>query len=1058
MKKTGERSARGALFRNQPVLWTLYIRNHECKRTFNCLSWPQPNGPEFISGVQGAEHDGSLSFLSASNFFQDWSNTALISASDNWSGVPSIQGFRGDNLTALTGADPQTLLADDASGVLDVNANQTNPNTFSTGGVTEFEIANPTVALAGSGTADAPYIVLYLDASGRSNVNLSFNARDIDGSGDDATQQIAVHYRIGESGDWINLPAGYLADASTGPNLADASTPVSFSLPTQVNGQAQVQVRIMSTNAAGNDEWIGIDDISVTSQASSSGPTMSITPLDADRVEGDSGRPAFTFTVSRTDSTGAASVNYSVAGAGADPAAAADFAGNALPSGIVNFADGQSSVTLTILVAGDAVSETNEGFQVTLQLPSSGYTLASATANGLIRNDDPIAIYTIQGAGHISSFNGQAVTTEGVVTALSFNGYYLQDATGDGNDATSDGIFVFTGSAPPATLTVGETVRLTGTVTEFQPNGNANNLRLTELTNPTILSESNNVTAIAPVVIGAGGRQPSQTVIDNDGFTVFDPAQDAIDFWESLEGMLVTVPSPVAIGGTSQFASGSFFNEEIWVVPQGSFDASSQNARGGLTIEPDDFNPERIQIDDMDRVLEFPQVTTGDRLSDITGVVNYDFGNFEILVSTAPTVITPSNLARETTTLVADSREITIAGYNVENLDPNDSDGDTDIANGKFAAIAAQIANNLAGPMVVALQEVQDSSGSQNNGVIDADLTASTLIAAISAAGGPAYTYADIAPVNNTGGGQPGGNIRTGFLYNAAEVTLVRMEQITDPAPGETDAYAGDDFGSSRLPLVGFFERNGVEFIVINVHLNSKGGDGGLFGDDQPPVLTSELQRNEQARVIRDYIQGLLATDPAANIMLIGDVNDFSWSLPGQTLLSSPMTDLADHLIADPVERYSFNFQGNAQELDHTMVSDSLRDNFVAAFDIVHVNSEFSASNRASDHDPGITLLDFRNASETLLAAIGGEFIDGAGGNDFITGQGGNDTFNGGAGNDTLVGGGGNDFFVASQGNDSVDGGAGANDALDAFLAASGVTFDFASMSGGLTAGNVSGI
>ncbi|MFH1845249.1 MAG: hypothetical protein ABIF77_18845, partial [bacterium] len=87
--------------------------------------------------------DGSYQTLP---FGQNWSNTALISTSDDWSGVPGVIGYRGDNLTSATGVDPQTLLAaDDTSPVVDVNANQTNPNTFATGGVSEFEIADPVV-------------------------------------------------------------------------------------------------------------------------------------------------------------------------------------------------------------------------------------------------------------------------------------------------------------------------------------------------------------------------------------------------------------------------------------------------------------------------------------------------------------------------------------------------------------------------------------------------------------------------------------------------------------------------------------------------------------------------------------------------------------------------------------------------------------------------------------------------------------------------------------------------------------------------------------------------
>ena len=91
-------------------------------------------------------------------FSQNWTNTGLITTDDNWSTVPGIIGFRGDNLTAATGTDPQTILADDSPGVVDVIANQTNPNTLTSGGVAEFEISDPVVAYQGSGTADAPYL------------------------------------------------------------------------------------------------------------------------------------------------------------------------------------------------------------------------------------------------------------------------------------------------------------------------------------------------------------------------------------------------------------------------------------------------------------------------------------------------------------------------------------------------------------------------------------------------------------------------------------------------------------------------------------------------------------------------------------------------------------------------------------------------------------------------------------------------------------------------------------------------------------------------------------
>ena len=169
--------------------------------------------------------------LAGGKFEQNWTNTGLITTDDNWSAVPSIIGYRGDDITTVTATDPQTLLGNDTPGVVDVIANQTNPNTQATGGVAEFAITDPTIALQGSGTADAPYIVIHLDSTGRQNIQFSFNARDIDGSADNSVQQIAVQYRTSPTGSWTNLPAGYIADASTGPNLATLVTPVSVTLP-----------------------------------------------------------------------------------------------------------------------------------------------------------------------------------------------------------------------------------------------------------------------------------------------------------------------------------------------------------------------------------------------------------------------------------------------------------------------------------------------------------------------------------------------------------------------------------------------------------------------------------------------------------------------------------------------------------------------------------------------------------------------------------------------------------------------------------------------------------
>jgi len=196
-------------------------------------------------------------------FIQRWTDTTQITANDNWSGVPGIVGFLGQDITTATATDPRTLLTDSVvQNDVDVIANLPEPN-ITNGGVGEFEIANPVVALQGSGTADAPYLLINIQTTGLTNVPLSYVLRDIDETTDNAIQPVALQYRVGSSGAWTNIPAGYVPDATTGPSLATLTTPISAILPAAADNQALVQIRIITSNAVGNDEWVGIDNISI---------------------------------------------------------------------------------------------------------------------------------------------------------------------------------------------------------------------------------------------------------------------------------------------------------------------------------------------------------------------------------------------------------------------------------------------------------------------------------------------------------------------------------------------------------------------------------------------------------------------------------------------------------------------------------------------------------------------------------------------------------------------------------------------------------------------------
>src|SRR6185436_7393451 len=225
----------------------------------------------------------------------------------------------------------------------------------------------------------------------------------------------------------------------------------------------------------------------------------------------------------------------------------------------------------------------------------------------------------------------------------------------------------------------------------------------------------------------------------------------------------------------------------------------------------------------------------------------------------------------------------------------------------KYNTLARMIVDNLAAPDIVGLEEIQDKNGAvggTSSPVVDANVTLDRLVAAIQLAGGPTYAYRQINPVAHQDGGEPGGNIRVGFLFrtdrglafvdrpggNSTTPTAV-VDNGGEPqlslSPGRIDP-TNSAFNSSRKPLAGEFTFNGHHFFAVTNHFNSKGGDQPLFGRFQPPTLVSETQRLQQAAIVNDFADDILAVDPNAEIIVLGDLNDFEFSAPVQTLAGSP--------------------------------------------------------------------------------------------------------------------------------------------------------------------------
>ncbi len=345
------------------------------------------------------------------------------------------------------------------------------------------------------------------------------------------------------------------------------------------------------------------------------------------------------------------------------------------------------------------------------------------------------------------------------------------------------------------------------------------------------------------------------------------------------------------------------------------------------------------------------------------GVIDYSFGNFKLQVISLPP-LSDNNLQQESTAPTG-TNQLAVATFNVENLAPTDPPD-------KYATLAELIVNHLQSPDVIAIEEIQDNNGTTNDGTVDAATTWGLLISAIQTAGGATYDYRQIDPVNGQDGGAPGGNIRQGFLFRtdrglsfvdrscggcnlsttAVVVTGSGSSTQLSFSPGRIDP-TNSAFDSSRKPLAAEFTFNGHHLFVIANHFNSKGGDDPLFGHFQPPIRSSEVQRHQQAQIEHDFINAIVSADPNADVVVLGDLNDFEFSDTISILKGTPaiLNDLMDTL--PQAERYSYVFEGNSQTLDHTLFSNHLFNTWPFDYDVVHVNSEFAT--QASDHEPQVS-------------------------------------------------------------------------------------------------------
>ena len=158
----------------------------------------------------------------------------------------------------------------------------------------------------------------------------------------------------------------------------------------------------------------------------------------------------------------------------------------------------------------------------------------------------------------------------------------------------SNGLYVFSSSSAVLnSVTVGDLIVLNGKVAQYRPAASPNYLYLTELSSPTGISVISSNNAITPLILGKDRSPPTREFsaldVGADGFLSvpnnssritevnadLQPDNYGLDFWQSLQGQLVTIPKPVATSFQNSYG-------EFWVY--GDWNITGKNSRGGISL------------------------------------------------------------------------------------------------------------------------------------------------------------------------------------------------------------------------------------------------------------------------------------------------------------------------------------------------------------------------------------------------------------------------------------------------------------------------------------------
>ncbi|MDQ2947972.1 MAG: lamin tail domain-containing protein [Acidobacteriota bacterium] len=623
------------------------------------------------------------------------------------------------------------------------------------------------------------------------------------------------------------------------------------------------------------------------------------------------------------------------------------------------------------VLSGTPSTTTGSPFSFTIQISDSAATTSQKTFS-LAVTAAPSCVPTstiaqVQGSGNTSPLVGQAVTISGIVTGRKSNGFFIQmPPPGDGNPATSDGVFVFSSSAPTSAAAAGNIVCVSGTVAEFAPSSDPTSPTATEIAQITnVFSTSTGNALPAPVVLAASDLDPAGGVFQ----------------LEKYEGMRVQVNSLTVVAPTqgtinettaTSTSTGMFFGVITGVArpfrEPGIQLPDPLPAAAPCCVPRFDSNPEILGVNSLGQTGSTAiDVSTGATVTSIVGPLDFAERYYTIDPDPATPPVVTNNTLTFTAVPPASSSELTIASFNMQRFFDTVDDPSTSDAVLTPAAFANRLNKaSLAIRKVLLYPDIVGVEEQENIGTVQAVATKVNSDAA--AAGDPNPNYqAYLIEGNDIGG------IDVGFLVKTPRVNVIDVVQY-----GKDTTYIDPTTNSAALlndrpPLVLRATVNGLPVTVIVNHLRSLSGLDG----DTPGAQRIRAKREAQAEYLANLIQGFQSANPSVNIASIGDYNAFEFNdgyadvigvvkgtpapinqvvAPPAVITNPALIDLVDTLPAS--QRYSYTFSGSAQEIDHVLVNQNLLAR-LSRFAIARNNADFpeiyrndsTRPERISDHD-----------------------------------------------------------------------------------------------------------